>query len=944
MDILSYISTLFQCFSFSYMFSKYIKLTCLVILLFAFKISSSQTNFSIPDSLLEKSDRDKIYYLSTYAQDKTTLEEAEFWNRSAIRVALEYGSDSLLAECYGVMAYNYKRFEAYREAIYAADTASVYCKKSKHQFWHIQSTTLKGEAFKWLNEIDSAFIYLKKALELSQQYGDSLRMADTFNNLGHFYKLAYEDNLQTKNYYLKALSMYNALNSSPKEKLTVYNNLSLVSENIEESDQYAKKAEEIALKSNNPTELLFFYLDMANTYSDQQRNEKGFEAIKKCEKVAKENHITIYDRYIKMLKGMLLLNIGAYDESIDIFEFLKSNYDFTANKEALQTNLLTAYQKAHRYKEAFEIAEVLINEKDSLLELKDKQQLAEFDSKFRAAEKDRKISEQKLKIAEVENEKNQWIIIGLLIFASIVILSQYLINQFKRKKVKAENALSKSKEIDVVRTELLGNISHEIRTPLTLVHGNIELALEDGDLSDKSKAFLNIALQNAKTVVEDANQILDLLKIEQKVLKLNKTITDIESFCKRIVFSFEPVAHAKQIKLLYNAYIKDKHVLVDAYKIEKILNNLLANALKYSDSDTSIHVVLKQEENKFCIEVTDQGWGIDTEDQRYIFKRFYQGKDSKKVGGVGIGLALSKEFAILHGGDLYFVSEIGQGTTFTLEFPLERVQKAFNVSIECNDELGEVEDDKKEKKEKILIVEDHIEMSNYLKSILEKDYDCTVAFNGQEALDILQSQSFDLITSDIMMPKLDGFEFRQKIKEVYPNNDLPFIFVSAKSLEEDKLRGLELGVDDYIIKPFNKNELFARVKNLINNRVERLKTINENKEILEEVEINNSYQDDFMNKVKKIIEKNMDNEDFKVTDLSSEMGYSQRQLNRLIKEYTGLTPVKYILEVRMQKAYILLKQKMYPTVSEVQYEIGISSSTHFNKKFKERFGISPGKV
>ena len=222
--------------------------------------------------------------------------------------------------------------------------------------------------------------------------------------------------------------------------------------------------------------------------------------------------------------------------------------------------------------------------------------------------------------------------------------------------------------------------------------------------------------------------------------------------------------------------------------------------------------------------------------------------------------------------------------------------------------------------------------------MLSKKYECSVAFDGEEAYNKIVNENFSLITSDVMMPKVDGFELREKVNLLENKKNTPFILITAKHLEVDKIKGFNLGIHDYIVKPFNKNELLARVANLIKISEIRKEWQQKNQDLFEK---NDSFENVLLEKIKKIIIENITNEDFKVEDLATEVGYSQRQLSRLLKQYTGLSPVKFILELRLIKAYQLLKDKAYYTLSEVKYDIGISSTSYFNVKFKERFGIKP---
>ena len=234
-------------------------------------------------------------------------------------------------------------------------------------------------------------------------------------------------------------------------------------------------------------------------------------------------------------------------------------------------------------------------------------------------------------------------------------------------------------------------------------------------------------------------------------------------------------------------------------------------------------------------------------------------------------------------------------------------------------------------------------MQKYLSGILEEYFHIDLAENGFEGLKRLKENKYDLVSSDVMMPGMDGFVFRAEMNKNLEWRNMPFILLTARSLKEDKLRGFKLGVDDYITKPFNAREYIARINNLIKNKIERKKWIDEKSEdVLLPKEIN--VDSELIKEMEKMILKNIDNLDFSVTVMATEIGYSTRNLSRLTKKLIGLTPVNLILEVRLQKGYQLLKSNKYKTVSEVRYEVGIDNASYFSRKFVERFGVKPGEI
>jgi DNA-binding response OmpR family regulator len=313
-------------------------------------------------------------------------------------------------------------------------------------------------------------------------------------------------------------------------------------------------------------------------------------------------------------------------------------------------------------------------------------------------------------------------------------------------------------------------------------------------------------------------------------------------------------------------------------------------------------------------------------------------------GGTGIGLALSRELAELLGGSLVVESQLGQGSTFTMSIPVTLVddeeaeeETDFEITMDRIYQPILINGEKPH----LLIVEDNADMREYLQSFLSEDYRCSFAVDGYEALQKIQTHSFDLISSDIMMPNMDGFQLKSKVNAMPEYQRTPFIFLTAKALEENILEGLTLGVDDYITKPFSKNEYKARIHNLLQNRVERSSGLVAGEE---EVGKDRSIEEELLRNAEESVRKNLDNPNYKVTDLARELNYSQRQIARIMKELVGMTPVNFILELRLQRAYHLLKNKSRHSVSEVMYDVGIESASYFTRKFTERFGIRPSEV
>ena len=682
---------------------------------------------------------------------------------------------------------------------------------------------------------------------------------------------------------------------------------------------------------------------------------KPTEAVAYCNKAATTFEKISEAKYLSSVynnMGNVFVKINDPKTALDFYTLsyeksteVKGTRDMalSARNMADQFERLGQWEKAATYHKIF--GDSIESHYERLL----KSNFTEAEAKFNFEQKDKEIAQQQLQIAKEKNTRNRYIFsaIALLLIAGLFFL--WYSNKQKQKKLATEVALQKEQEFNELRTKLLGNIAHEIRTPLTLISGNLNLALEQSDDPKKVKKNIQVALENSKKITEDANDILALLKFEKGKTRLQKTQVPLNSFLKRVVLSFKSLAEMKEVSLRYQSTILDEYyALIDPEKTEKIINNLLSNAIKYSPSNKEVIVAAEVSEANLTLKVTDYGEGIHYDETEKIFERFYQSNKNPSIGGVGIGLSLSRELAELMDGSLHVESTYGTGCTFVFSCPVPIAAMDAN-SIKAHMEAPTPskkvekvpENPITSKTAKILIVEDNPEMMNYLVTILSPFYQCEKAFDGVEALERLKKETFHLITSDIMMPRMDGFALREAMNQLPNCQNVPFILISAKTLEEDKIRGFTLGIDDYIVKPFNKEELKARVKNLLANYQAREQWKVEHKELLSDT---TSADQKLLRQIEKTIADNLTNEDFTITQLAEHVNYSQRQLTRIIKQYTGMTPVQLMLEVRLQKAYQLLQHKTHFTLSEVRYDVCISSSPYFNKKFKERFGIAPAEL
>jgi DNA-binding response OmpR family regulator len=494
----------------------------------------------------------------------------------------------------------------------------------------------------------------------------------------------------------------------------------------------------------------------------------------------------------------------------------------------------------------------------------------------------------------------------------------------------------------------------------------------DRSIKKKEKNQLHLIQRSAKRLQRLINQLLDLSRLETGKMELQVRAGDFVGFLKSVVMAFASLAESKNIDLKFTtdpglAAPDFPGLYFDSDKIEKIVSNLLSNAFKFTDSGGSVSVKVSREQSesdgqKVDITIADSGKGIPEDRLPFIFDRFYQADPSstRENEGTGIGLALVKELVELHHGQINLKSRPGEGTTFEILLSLatnqfsdtETLSDTEHSTISMNEEetakdlesiLPSEPLSLDEDETVILIVDDHPDVRRYIREQLRAHFKIVEAENGesgiQSALDIIP----DLVISDVMMPKVDGYELCEALKSDQKTSHIPVILLTARAGEEDKLAGLNTGADDYLVKPFNSKELNTRVRNLIEQRQKlRQRYLREGRLRPADIEAP-SLDDQFIQNLMCVIEEHLQDENFSVEELSSNMNMGSRHLHRKVRALTNNSPVELIRLIRLQRARQLLEQKA-GSVSQIAYQVGFSNLSYFSKSFKLEFGLLPSEI
>ena len=529
----------------------------------------------------------------------------------------------------------------------------------------------------------------------------------------------------------------------------------------------------------------------------------------------------------------------------------------------------------------------------------------------------------------------------------------------------------KAKELDQLKTRLYTNLTHEFRTPLTIIIGMVDQI--KGSTERNMVEGLDMIKRNGENLLQLVNRMLDLSKIESGKMVLDARQGDIIQTLKNVSDSFVGYAANKDIVIHFLSDLDQKNMIYDDEKIRHIFSNLISNAIKFTLAGGNIYISVRQQENDLLIKVKDTGKGILPHQLDKIFERFYQieSEDNRTSEGTGIGLALCKELVLLMDGKISVQSPppgSEQGSEFTVLLPtlavlqdsksVERsssnLQAPALTNVVQNQAVAKVPtpiseiqtNEHKESEKVILLVEDNADIVAYVALCL-KDYNLIVATNGVEGLEMAIETIPDLIISDVMMPIMDGFQMCERIKKDGRTNHIPVVMLTAKADLESKIEGLEFGANAYISKPFDTDELLLTVRNLFNLRT-RLQAhyqddfnTRELEVTAETLEVDNLLKlDKFVIEVREKIESRINDYGLSVEDLAKEQHFSQSQFSRKLNALIGMTPVKFIRQIRLEKAKGMLLDSAI-SITAIAFDCGFNDPSYFARVFKKEFGASP---
>ncbi|WP_181369470.1 hybrid sensor histidine kinase/response regulator transcription factor [Flavobacterium album] len=802
-------------------------------------------------------------------------------------------------------------------AIYYSHKAIEIGRRNNNHVVVIRSYAKIGEAYQKQNKMKEAISFYLKGLALAEKHKEKSLAGTIYNGIGVCY--FYQNNPKKAEEYLKLAAQAKKDGNDYQYYALITTNLAILQISTgspKEAVKTLKEAEKTLLKKKQPEYLATVYNSLGAAYQTVKPDscvyyyEKSLDfAIRHNDLV---NQMTAYQ------------NIGDYNlenkNYAGAIEYMKKAIAVNDKrpedqfKPALYDRLGLAYESVGDFKNAYYYKKLESEARQRLFSVQKQKEVDELEIRYQSEKKEKELQLNKQEIERGKNQRNL-ILFGAFLLLLIAGFIFYLL--FQRRKI--------TQQFEQEKLKMFENIFHEIRTPLTLIEGPIQVMKQEPGVKNAEQLLL--MERNSKKLICLVDELLDASKLGKGSFRLNHTTGSIGDFIDDIVSSFEGEAESDNKHI-----INDKNNLGGNYSfpsnaLEKILSNLIGNAVKYCPKGSEIHVKSEIKSRNLVLEIKDNGPGIPEKEQKKVFRRFFRGKYAAGTNGTGIGLSLVKELVELAQGTIQMESN-PSGTSFKVSIPVQE-QDIATVPVAQQEGVPT-----------LLLAEDDPDTAAFTISVLQENFRVIHARNGQEAIDLIREELPDIVLSDIMMPEKDGIGLLKEIRSDELANHLPVVLFSAKASLESRLEGLGYGADAYIAKPFSPDELKLTIRNLFTtiqrNKEAYQASIKSPKTFEERIKSDNAY----VNKVTACIVENIDNTDYSVNELSDDMAVSRSQLHRKLTALTGFSTTNFIRMVRLEKAKDLLLAND-GNISEIAYKCGFSSQSYFTKSFTEHFGKSP---
>lgn len=859
-------------------------------------------------------------------RDKSRFREALNAHYKSLEYALAAQDTNEIIQAYNNLGTNFRRMGILDEASNNHYTALRYCenwsdtisdvaKKNK-----VVSLNGIGNIHLTLGNAEIAMQAFGKALEGEKKLGSYLGQAINYANIGSI--------LETKGETAKAYIYYqesmkfNRLAQSNLGIALCHNHLGRMAEkqkNWKEALEHYQSSGQLMEENSDRWHWLEAHIAIARVYLLQNLRGKAEPYIERSEQEALNIHSPEHLSEIYRLKSLVCQQAGNFKEAISHYEKSLAYTDSVMN-EKNKSNTLNLQMKYERNK-----AQKTINVAQNAY--------------------------------RTEQKSKNTILIGSVLFAILAVTIILLLLYIQRIRLRTNRQLKRTIQM---RSTFFTNITHEFRTPLTVVIGLAE-QLKKQELGKKDvDDYLDTIIRQSRSLLGLVNQLLDAAKSAPGMEQQKWVHADIVSYIRLVLDGYRCYLNAKHIQLIFTTQVQTLQADYIPEYINKILQNVLGNAIKFAPKEGMIQVHLGTASDKqLILQITDNGQGISKEELPYIFDAFYQGANSKNNMGTGIGLAFVKQMVESMNGSITAANSKEGGAEFTIRIPLQNPKAHIEIRVEEsepalsslpeNDEkpaeacdITVIDEEPLENANPlILIVEDNQDVSFYIHKLVEGKYRIRHAHNGCEALNVCNENMPDLIITDLMMPEMDGYTLCQNIRSSQTLNHIPIIITTAKSEETDRLKGIQVGAEAYLLKPFNADELLLQIENILNQR--RILREKYSKALCEgntgNVELRPADRD-FLNNLTEFIHQHLAEKALNAEMVADKFCVSKSQLNRKIRAITNYSTTAYILLIRMEKAKRLLVSTEQP-IGEIAMNCGFEDTSYFTRVFKQLFSTTP---
>ncbi|MEO9802751.1 MAG: response regulator [Reichenbachiella sp.] len=897
--------------------------------------------------------------LAETAQSKRSID--------SLKDSLGISSGIHRAEILVQLSWQYRNIDS-DSALHFGEKAYELSKELNYESGIIKSLNFQGIAYRNKSDYSNAFKFFVEALKSAEEAQNLEQIGYSNINIGNVY--IYQTNYNgALEYFEKALVPAKQLND---QSMLAYIHLNLGRtysrmDAYDEAETNYLKTRALRRTLEDIEGLVTIAVDLAELSmrkGDLDRSLNYFhESIGEIKKIKNKGALAFSLHNIAVIHRQKENLDSAEYYAIKSLEVAKAN-DLKNDVRKIHENLSVIAEKRGDYEKALFFFKLNQENEDSIFNERTTRTIEGLKSQYEAEKKE----VETLFLREIV-ERQQIIIIlaaaaSILLFIIAIIIYTRAVER-RRLNLQISAQAQKLEELDFAKSRFFANISHDLRSPLSLILGNYEQIKHDDEsyLTNEAKQSLDIANKNAQRLLFLTDEINELTKLEEGEIKLKLQDVPVNTYLTSLVSMFASAAEYKSINLDFESSLDDNHAIsIDPNQFEKIIFNLITNALKHTHQGDSILVKAATQGQNLHISITDTGEGIPESSLPYLFDRYYQSPKNKYhvYEGLGIGLSLVKELVDVHGGDIQVHSKVDEGSTFTLTLPYMVLEHGSEIIPEQSEyivsknelwsELWEKTyktnplaplstNGQDPKNPKILLVDDHPEVREFIAKLIGQDYDVTEAENGLVALKILEKQKIDLVITDLMMPWMDGFELLEKIQENEDWKTMPVLVVSARNTTDDQLQVLTRGINNILQKPFGKEEILLRIKNLLSQKDRWAKNKN-NTLLVNNKPLINDIEKELLEKVKKLITEQIDNPDLTVLVLADAMAASERKVYRMIKKLTELTPHEYIKEIRWHYLEKLIKSKSLKNPTEAARSIGMKNVTNFKKQFHSRFNRS----